>query len=254
MGCELDGKGVLVTRAAHQASGLTGLIEANGGRAIPFPALAIGPSPDRAAALDLLCQSWDLTIFISPNAVRHAAELLAGAKLRTQHIAAVGKATAQCLRDVGWPADLVPAGSFDSEGLLALPELKQMRDRQVLIVRGEGGRPLLGDSLGARGAKVGYAEVYRRLRPATDPAPLLDRWHSDVDIVTATSAEVLDNLVAMLGAPGWPLLRETPLLVISERMAARATELGFAQIVLASGADDSAVLDALCGWVGGIET
>jgi uroporphyrinogen-III synthase len=253
MACNLDGKGVLVTRAAHQASGLSGLIEANGGRAIPFPALAIGPSPDRVAALDLLRQAWDLAIFISPNAVHYAVELLSGAKPRTQHIAAVGKATAQCLRDAGWPADLVPVGSFDSEGLLALPELKQMRGRQVLIVRGEGGRPLLGDSLRARGAKVGYAEVYRRLRPTTDPAPLLDRWHSDVDIVTATSAEVLDNLVAMLGAAGWPLLRETPLLVISERMAERASNLGFAQIVLASGADDSAVLNALCSWVGGGE-
>jgi uroporphyrinogen-III synthase len=74
-----------------------------------------------------------------------------------------------------------------------------------------------------------------------------------VDIVTATSAEVLDNLVAMLGAAGWPLLRETPLLVISERMAERASNLGFAQIVMASGADDSAVLNALCSWVGGGE-
>jgi uroporphyrinogen-III synthase len=118
----------------------------------------------------------------------------------------------------------------------------------VLIVRGVGGRPLLGDTLRARGAEVGYAEVYRRLRPAADPTPLLARWRVEVDLVTATSAELLDNLVAMLGESGWPLLRETPLLVISERMAQRANALGFTQVVGAPGADDESVLDALCDW------
>jgi uroporphyrinogen-III synthase len=249
--CNLRGKGVLVTRAAHQAAGLSGLIEANGGRAIAFPALAIGPGPDPAAALELLRAESDLAIFISPNAVRQAFALLSAEKAGARQIAAVGKATAQSLRDAGMPADLVPRGSFDSEGLLALPELKQMGGRRVLIVRGEGGRPLLGDSLRARGAKVSYAEVYRRLKPETDPAPLLARWRSDVDIVTATSADLLDNLMAMLGASGWPLLSGTPLLVISERMVARAKELGFSRLVKAAGADDRAVMDALCAWADG---
>lgn len=249
MACNLEGKGILVTRAAHQAAGLVGLIESHGGRAIAFPALEIGPPRDSTAAEELLGQSWDLAIFISPNAVRFATRLLAAKRLNSAHVAAVGEATAQSLREAGLPADLVPDGRYDSEGLLALPALRQMEGRRVLIIRGEGGRPLLGDSLRTRGAKVGYAEVYRRLRPATDPAPLLKRWRSEVDLATATSAEVLDNLVAMLGESGWPLLRETPLLVISERMAARAHGLGFTQVLQASGADDAALLRGLCEWI-----
>ncbi len=249
MACNLKGKGVLVTRAAHQAAGLSALIASSGGRAVAFPCLEIAPAGDSAAARErLVGQRWDLAVFISPNAVRHAVALLAGERLQARHIAAVGEATARGLRTAGMPADRVPEQRFDSEGLLALPELQRMQGQAVVIVRGEGGRPLLGDSLRARGAKVGYAEVYRRLRPATDPAPLLARWDDEVDIVTATSAEVLDNLVAMLGEAGWPRLRSTPLVVISERMAERARGLGFAQVLSATAADDAAVLRRLCDW------
>ncbi|MGD9163433.1 MAG: uroporphyrinogen-III synthase [Chromatiales bacterium] len=248
MACSLESRGVLVTRAVHQASGLAGLIESQGGRAICFPALEIGPARDPASALELLRQGWDLAIFISPNAVRHAFELLAGDRLQSHQIAAVGEATARALQNTGMPADLMPQHRYDSEGLLALPELQQMHNRRVLIVRGQGGRSLLGDSLRARGAKVGYAEVYRRLKPMVDPTPLLQHWQADVDIVTATSVEVLDNLMAMLGESGASLLHLTPLLVISERMAMRARELGFKQVLQASGADDASVMKALCEW------
>ncbi len=249
MACDLEGRGVLITRAAHQATGLIGLVESHNGRAIPFPALGIGPSRNVETARAWLAQAWELVVFISPNAVAFAVELLREAPLQAVHIAAVGAATAQALQAAGSPADLLPQGRFDSEGLLALPQLQQIEGRRVLIVRGEGGRPLLGDTLRARGAKVEYAEVYRRLRPEVDPAPLLQRWSAEVDVVTATSAEVLDNLLAMLGRQGQELLLKTPLLVISERMAQRAGELGFDRLLQASGADDAAVLAALCDWV-----
>ncbi len=251
MACDLQGRGILVTRAAHQATGLIGLVESHNGHAIPFPALEIGSGRDPEAARALLVQAWDLIVFISPNAVAFASDLLGDANLQSPLIAAVGVATARALRQVGNPANLLPQGRYDSEGLLALPELQRMQGHRVLIVRGEGGRPLLGDTLQARGAKVEYAEVYRRLRPEVDPTPLLQRWSAEVDVVTATSSEVLDNLLAMLGRQGRELLLETPLLVISERMAQRARTHGFGRLLQASGADDSAVLEALCDWVAG---
>ena len=247
--CNLNGRGILVTRAAHQADGLVAQIDAHGGRAIRFPALEILSARDSISAAAQMSQPWDLMVFISPNAVHHGIELLAGSAPKTTHLAAVGEATARALREAGLAPDLVPVDRQDSEGLLALPELQQMEGRRVLIVRGEGGRPLLGDSLRARGAKVGYAEVYRRTRPTGDPIPLLKRWRDEVDIVTSTSSEVLNNLVTMLGETGGELLRKTPLLVISQRMASRAAELGFKHIITSEGADDAAVLQALCDWI-----
>lgn len=248
--CDLGGRGVLVTRAAHQSAGLCRLIEQHGGRAVAFPAVEIAPPAEPGTASGLLRQPWDVAIFISPNAVAFAGRLLGDERLPAARLGAVGQATAEALAQAGYPVDLIPEGRYDSEGLLALPALQHMEGRSVLIVRGEGGRPLLGDSLRARGAKVGYAEVYRRLRPEADNAPLIGRWSEQIDLVTVTSGELLDNLVGMLGEAGWPLLRSTPLLVISERMRDAAEQRGFDCVLQAAGADDAALMDAICGWAG----
>jgi uroporphyrinogen-III synthase len=249
-GCNLGGRGVLVTRAAHQSAGLCRLIDAHGGRAVAFPAVEIAPPADPEAAIGLLRQPWDVAIFISPNAVTFADSLMGAERLSGARIGAVGRATAKALARAGYSVDLIPGGRYDSEGLLTLPALQRMDGCSVLIVRGQGGRPLLGDSLRARGAKVGYAEVYRRVRPQAECAPLLGHWSSQIDLVTVTSGELLDNLVGMLGEAGWPLLRRTPLLVISERMREAAERRGFEHVLQAAGGDDTALMDAICGWAG----
>jgi uroporphyrinogen-III synthase len=162
----------------------------------------------------------------------------------------VGAATASTLEAAGRVPDLVPAGRFDSESLLALSALADLTDRRVLIVRGEGGRDLLGDTLRARGAELAYAEVYRRTLPNADPAPLLASWKQTVQMVTATSGEILDNLLTLVGPEGRGLLLTTPLVVVSERTAKSAREIGFQRVELADRASDAAILYALCRLVG----
>lgn len=248
--CDLHGEGVLVTRPVEQAHKLCRLIETCGGRPVVFPALEIRPPADPALARALLSdpEGWDLLIFISGNAVSFAQRLLGASPLpRRPRLAAVGQATARALADAWRAPDLVPSERFDSEALLAMPELQSLAGRRVLIVRGRGGRGLLGEALAARGAEVSYAEVYQRVRPEADPAPLLRRWSSDIRWVTATSNEVLQNLLAVLGPEGASLLRRTPLVVISPRMGEEARRLGFTHIRVAAQAGDEAILAALCG-------
>ena len=245
--CNLAGLGVLVTRPAHQSEGLCGLIEQCGGRPLPFPAMEIHPPEDPAEPRRLLGLAWDLVIYISPNAVRFSPPLSPTCKLpAASRVAVVGRGSAKALEAAGVQPDLVPE-RFDSEGLLALPELSRVTGRRILIVRGEGGRPLLGDTLAQRGAEVHYAEVYRRVRPMTDTAPLLARWGRDVQVVTATSVEVLENLAVMLGERGQGLLRATPLVVVSGRMEQAASRLGVEQVRRAAGAADGVLVEALCG-------
>ncbi len=245
--CDLGGKGVLVTRPAAQAAGLCHLIEQAGGRAIPFPTIEILPSAHPEPARGLLAEPWDLLIFVSRNAVEQALPLLPATRLPSgPELGAVGAATAKALAEADRPPDLVPSEGYDSESLLALPRLADMRGRRVLIVRGEGGRPLLGDTLAARGAEVAYAEVYRRALPGADAASLLIRWDSDVQLVTATSGEVLDNLCTLLGEEGRERLLATPLAVVSERTAAAARALGFPRVEIAERATDEDLLAALC--------
>ncbi len=251
----LAGAGVLVTRPMHQGERLARRIEAEGGRAIVFPALEIADPEDPAAVARIVTRldAFDLAIFISPNAVRralpaiHARGPLPG-RLR---LVAVGEGTAQALAEAGHPGALAPIGRFDSEALLALPELQAVAGRRIVIFRGAGGRELLGDTLRARGAEVTYAECYRRVAPsAADPAPLIARWRAgEVQIVTVTSVETLHNLRDLLGAPGRALLLATPVLVAGERQAAACRELGFRHApVVAASARDDAILDALLAW------
>ena len=249
--CDLAGRGVLVTRPAGQAAGLCALIAAAGGRPIRFPALEIAPVADPTPARTLLAKRWDLLVFVSRNAVEQALAITAGNGTwpGANRLAAVGRSTACALTEAGRPPDLVPSERFDSESLLALPGLADLGGRRVLIVRGEGGRALLGEALAERGASVHYAQVYRRMRPDLDPADLLDRWPGEVQLVTATSDEVLLNLESILGEGGRQLLQSTPLVVISERGAATARRLGFQRVRAAERASDDAIVEALCAMV-----
>lgn len=253
--CELGGRGVLVTRPAAQARELCRLIEEMGGRPVEFPTVEIRPARDPDAARGLLSAPHDLIIFISRNAVAQALALssdeaafkrAAGAGLPQPQLAAVGRATASAMEQAGLAPELVPAEGFDSESLLALPALTQVAGKRVLIVRGEGGRALLGETLAQRGAEVRYAEVYRRVAPDADSAALLSDWRQSLGFITATSDEVLNNLLGMVPVSAHRWLRGVPLAVLGERNAATAIELGFRVVAVANDASDAGLCDALC--------
>jgi len=245
--CHLQGLGVLVTRPAEQAARLGERIEAAHGRPLLFPCVEIaGPAdPEAVSALLQRAADYQLLLFVSANAVDHAFPLLPDILPADQQIAAVGSATAARLAHYGLDATLVPE-RHDSEGLLALPQLADMAGRRVLILRGNGGRELLAATLRQRGAGVDYAEVYRRLIPRRSAANLVAGWERWVDAVVITSAEILDNLITLLGEAGAAKLHKTPLVVVSKRLAAHAKACGCRKLHLAAGADDDALLAALC--------
>lgn len=265
--CALGGRGVLVTRPAAQARELCRLIEDIGGRPVPFPTVEIRPSRNPEAARAVLCAGYDLVIFISRNAVEHALALLpdraallgdsaghstadamnaGGGAGSGPQLAAVGRATATAMGEAGLAPHLVPESGFDSESLLALSALTRVAGKRVLIVRGEGGRATLGETLAQRGASVAYAEVYQRVPPDTDAAALIPEWQQSLSFVTATSDEVLVNLLAMVPETAHRWLRGLPLAVLSERNASTAIELGFRVVAVANEPSDAGLCDALC--------
>ncbi|MCB1737784.1 MAG: uroporphyrinogen-III synthase [Gammaproteobacteria bacterium] len=245
----LEGLHVLITRPAAQAGGICSLIEAEGGTAVRFPSIAIAPPNDSRPAKALLTRSdWDRVIFISANAVHAALEL--GGDWQHRPLVAVGNATRKALLAAGLKVSLTPTDGFNSEALLALPELQTVAGERMLIVRGEGGRETLADTLRKRGALLEHAEVYRRTMPATDPAELLQIWaDGGIDVVTVTSNESLTNLLAMLGDTGHKLLIDTPLVGVSERVLQHAASLGLPNPpIVAASAHDTDVLATLIAW------
>jgi len=253
-GAPLKGVGVLVTRPVAQAGSLCGLIEQQGGTAVRFPVLEITEPADPQAVTQFSerLDTFDWAFFVSANAVNMALPAILEKRTwpKTVRIAVIGKRSAAELQRYGLVADLLPEHRFDSEGLLASPPLQQVDGQHCVIFHGGGGRNLLASTLRERGAQVEYVEAYSRIRPQSDSSAVLKKWRAGkINIVQVNSVESLENLVEMLGSDGKSLLLATPLLVVSERLAAAASRLDFEKPPLvADNATDLAVVDALLAW------
>jgi uroporphyrinogen-III synthase len=240
----LAGRCVLVTRPRAQALPLCEAIVAAGGEALLFPLIDIEAldDPDALQGVAGLIERAALAVFVSANAVRHAFDLLpclrrwpAGLRAAT-----VGEQSAQALRERGVPEVVVPQARFDSEALLALPELSAdaLGGRIVLIFRGDGGRELLGDTLRERGAQVRHVTCYRRTPPRGDAAQLCDAVRAGrLHALTITSSEAVRNLAALDGIECLDALRRLPLFAPHARIAGQARACGFTQVVETAPAD-----------------
>ena len=240
----LAGIGVVITRPARQAATLAQRLAALGGDPIICPAMLIAPLADDAPLRDALRRlaEFDFALFVSANA---AEAVLARQPIWPAALAAiaVGPTTADALISGGIANVLMPPSRYDSEGVLELPALQQVEARRFVLFRGEGsggetGRETMRATLEARGAFVLPIVCYRRMRPTTGAAALLDAWREGrVDAVVATSAEVLDNFLDMVGDAGHALLLSTPLFVPHPRIAAHATSRGLTNVVTTDATD-----------------
>ncbi len=250
---ELLGMGVLVTRPEPQAGPLARRLADLGARVYRLPALELRAREDRAAQRASLgpLDRFHWIVFVSANAVRFGVTFLE--ERRDLKLAAVGPATAAALNHAGFRVALVPAAGYDSESLLGSPEFGHVEGQRILIVRGDGGRELLAEQLRARGAEVSYAEVYERRSARPVPgavAAVEDEWGRGlIDVVTATSPELLRSLYEILSPAGRQLLARTALLAGGSRIAETARQIGLeGLIVVAASPDDEALVDALLTW------
>lgn len=243
---------ILVTRPADQADNLCRQIKQNGGEAILFPTLEIHPVADKKLLCDQLklLPAQDFVVFLSPNAVKHTAswiQQLFPIWPQAVKIMAVGPSTANRLRAHDLPVDFLPREDFNSEGLLALPNMQKIDQKRIMLIRGDQGRELLPETLKERGAIITDVISYRREIPQN--VPLLDFSRDTIDIILSTSISSLENLVAMMTENSRHCLKNMSLLVSSSRIAKRAQEIGFVKSpVVADNATDAALITALLDW------
>jgi uroporphyrinogen-III synthase len=246
----LAGLNIVVTRPREQAAQLQRQIEQLGGKVILFPLLEISPPLEVQPLRELVgrLSGFNLAIFISPNAVRYGmAEINAAGGLPTGlGVATVGEGSAKALRAAGVNEVIAPQERFDSEALLALPELQKVQGWKVVIFRGDGGRELLADTLRERGAEVEYATCYQRGKPQQNSGALLN---SRADVITLSSSEALDYLWEMLDAGGKSQFAAIPLFVPHARIAEKAKQQGWQRVVQTAGGDDG-MLSGLIAWAG----
>jgi len=104
-------------------------------------------------------------IFISTNAVIYFGQLLKKFNLpfpKANFMAAIGKSTAQLIKDTFGAEALFPKNIYDSEHLIDMSIFNDVTEKYCLIIRGKGGRETLKNLLINRGATVEYLECYQR--------------------------------------------------------------------------------------------
>lgn len=246
----LQGRHIVITRPSGQASHLAETLAELGARPVLFPVLEIVPLDDPAPLVDfaLHLDNYDWAVFVSPNAVEQALKVICAHRPWPERVcvATVGGSSQRALARFGIRRAIAPQNRFDSEALLSMAELQSVVGQRIVIFRGDGGRELLGDTLGQRGARVDYVCCYHRSRPRISPASLLNLWNDGcIDAVTVTSSEGMRNLYEMVGKLGQSWLRNTPTFVPHPRIAEQAAALGLRRVCPTGPADDGLVAGLL---------
>ena len=234
---------VVLTRPQADSERLSEALQNEGfqTRVMPIITIEAIPTAEQAPAPSLSDDA--LCIFISANAVRFGLPQLGSALARDSDLTviAVGNKTRDTLVAEGIQAQ-VPVRA-DSEGLLAMPALSAPDSRDVVIVKGEGGRELLASELTGRGARVTEWACYRRCWPEVDVSGLIEI--SAGLIFQASSGEMVSRLSELLAGGGQADLFQSSIIVPSDRVARLATEIGWGQVIRAEDASDDAFIRAL---------
>lgn len=237
----LNSQHILVTRAAPQGQELCALLEKHGAITHHVPTVEIQPR-----ILDFNFFESDVAIFLSANAVKYCPPRCFSLSVK---YVAIGTATAMALMQRGVNAQQPEISN--SEGLLALPDLQQVRGKEIAIYCGVGGRELLYQALNERGAHCQRYEVYQRYC-ATNGAQRLQNLleTATLDYVICTSGENLLCLEKLAGAKIIQL-HKIPLLVISKRIAEIARKRKFSHVLIMDDSfDNKMIVDQLVKWRG----
>jgi uroporphyrinogen-III synthase len=241
----LSKKTILITRPDGREKHLRQLFEQAGATVIHYPVFSIQPPPEldikQLMKLHDQLHSFTMAIFISPTAVEQSQIYF---PVLPEHltVVSIGSKTSEALQQHDIQVT-IEAAEHNTESLLksAAFQMPQLQGQRILIFRGNGGRPLLGDTLIQRGAQVRYVEIYRREIPPHPPLSL--QQITSLDAITISSNEGLDNLVTLMEDPS--LLIDTPIVVPSPRAKTLARQHGFKFIVAAKNATDEAAISAL---------
>lgn len=229
------------------------VIEFGGAKVLSLPFIEIKALNDVQAIQDLedkvlQLDCYQSLIFVSNNAVRFGGEVINNYWPQVPlsvNVIAVGPTTAEAASERFICEVTQPSNGMTSEDILRLPQLQDVSGQKIGIVRGQGGRELLADTLRERGAIVDYLEAYSRSLIDYTSADFCNRLcEAGVNVLTVSSGESLDRLTHLL-ADDRKKLQQFNLLVPSQRVGRQAEKAGYQKVHNASGADPLSFVSAL---------
>lgn len=192
---------VVVTRSEPADGPLSSELRSFGLPVLLWPAVSVeiaekGPLEDvlRRAA------SFDWIVFASRHAVAAVTQILPRAPEGVR-IAAVGQATAQVLRQRGWPVDLLPPDANAAALVEAFETTAAVKGCRVLFPASSRALPTIATGLTQLGAEVVQVEAYRTESSATLDVEDCRSWISrgGIGAVTFASPSAVDELEHALG-------------------------------------------------------
>lgn len=238
----LDGRTIVVTRAAAQAGSFTALLERAGARVVQAPTIVVEP-PESWAPLDAALggiSRFTWIIFTSVNGVSMVDRRLAAlgrpwSALGGARVAAIGPATAAALQARGLRAEVVP-GEYRAEALVErLRDVVGAADR-ILVPRAAEARDILVSELRRLGADVTEVAAYRTRPPAGSALSVrVALAGHEVDAVTFTSSSTARNFARLFTDEErrtW--FAGVTVASIGPITAATAAEYGFTTVVMPS--------------------
>ena len=232
---------LIVTRPQPQADDWVARLRREGIEAAALPLIAIAPPADPVpvhAAWQVLGH-YALVVFVSPNAVQRFFQAAPAGAAWPPGVWAgsPGPGTTQALAEAGVPpaacvAPAADAPQFDSESLwVQLQTLRDWGGARVLIVRGDGGREWLAQTLRDRGAQVDTVAAYRRGAPTLSGAEreTLARalQEPSMNVWLFSSSEALPHLRQLAPAADW---RPARAWATHPRIADHARAAGFGEV------------------------
>ncbi|WP_369902447.1 uroporphyrinogen-III synthase [Bacillus manliponensis] len=200
----LNGKTVLVTRAAHQAKEMSKVVRERGGIPLEIPLLHIANvSYDCFSSIRTTLSSYDWIIFTSKNGVAYFLDGLQMDLPSSIKIAAVGVKTKQELERRGYIVQFMPT-AFVAE-VFAKQFTKQLAGSEhILFPKGNLGREVIPVALRKRGISLKEITVYETNIHTENKQALIDVLQSRVvDVVTFTSPSTVRSFVTILEGTKW---------------------------------------------------
>ena len=234
----MSAKSVVVTRAEDRDGPLSRELRSLGLEVILWPAVSVGSGDLSELERSLAhLENFDWLVFASRHAVAAVLERLARAPAHLQ-VAAVGQATAQVLRQRGWPVDLVPdeANAAALVAAFAAHLAAGSAAPRVLFPASSRALPTIATGLRQLGAEVTQVTAYETRAAPLDLAScraLITR--AAISAVTFASPSAVHELADALGREDFArLLAGARAVAIGRTTAQELAALGHESVVARS--------------------